>query len=138
MKKVYSDFTASVLKEKIISLYIQEHWYSPPSGFIGINKGNYVEIGVGNGILLWPGRGRIKGYIQQQQNGCSFEYKLNSPLIAMLFPFILVIFFSALIPNYMLEIAVLGFIFCILGLLLVKADHSQLNELIDNITKIQE
>jgi len=126
--KITSKYPKEIFLKNIENLYKKNKWYSLPKGISGSINNNKVNLGIQAGIIFWLGRGRLKGTLQSNESGSILEGELNSPTTATIIPLIIFAPLLYLAKNEILIISITGVIFCVFGYLLVKADHSQLIE----------
>ncbi len=129
--RIESDYSKEILKVHLEALYKHEAWYSLPKGITGKINNNKLSVGIENGIVFWLGRGKFEGKITTAENGSVLIGNLNSPKVATLTPVVFFAFLMALIPENSISLLLFGLVFCLFGFLLVKADHSQLLEVLN-------
>lgn len=130
-----SDISAQELRSRLRSLFKHERWWSLPKGIVGRMDSGRVRIGIENGIVFWPGRGKFEGALKAVGSGSTLVGKLNSPWIATLFPLIFFLPMAILLPQELPKLLILGAVFCGFGYFVVKSDHSQLLEVLREATK---
>lgn len=126
--QIESKYSAEMLQSRIEALYRHKAWYSLPKGVVGRTSKHKICIGIENGIVFWLGRGKLEGEIKSTESGSMLIGKFNSPAVAIFTPVVFILFLLALMPEEIVSLFLLCFVFCVFAFLLVKADHSQLLE----------
>ena len=126
--KITSKVSKEIFLQNIEKLYKHNKWYSLPKGIKGTINNNKILLCVESGAIFWLGRGKIEGTLRPSKNGSTFEGELSSPIIATLLPLIIFSPLLYLAKNETLTIAIVGLLFCTFGYALVKSDHSQIIE----------
>jgi hypothetical protein len=130
-----SDTSVQEIRDRLSSLYKHEHWWSLPKGIVGDINAGRVRIGIENGVVFWPGRGKFEGLLKEVGPGSTLVGQLNSPWFATLFPLIFVLPIAILMPQELPKLLLLGAVFCGFGYFVVRSDHTQLMEVLRDATK---